>query len=136
MGQDFYDSHEAGYEWGTPRWVVKPLSDALNGFDLDPASGAEPEPYADERYTIYDNGLAKEWFGDVWLNPPYGPDHNEKWAKKTEREIMLRALQRWFLHQRTLIGFNGIIPTQTCLHSSMVVYRSWVLETTQLRSHL
>lgn len=62
---------EAGVEWGTPEYVVSPLSDALDGFDLDPASGAEPVPYADERYTVEDDGLAQDWFGDVWLNPPY-----------------------------------------------------------------
>ena len=86
MKQDFYGSHDAGPEWGTPRWVVEPLLDALDGFDLDPASGAEPITYADETYTVDDNGLARDWFGDVWLNPPYGREHNESWARKVIRE--------------------------------------------------
>jgi phage N-6-adenine-methyltransferase len=74
-------NEDAGPEWGTPAWVWKPLSDALGGFDLDPASGAEPEPIAPNRFTVEDDGLSQEWFGDVWLNPPYGRAHNEEWAE-------------------------------------------------------
>ena len=29
---------------------------------------------AANKYTIFDDGLKKEWFGRVWLNPPYGKD--------------------------------------------------------------
>lgn len=77
-----FDSHDAGPEWATPEWVWHPLSVSLGGFDLDPASGAEIEPIADTRFTIEDNGLEQEWFGDVWLNPPYGRSHNPEWASK------------------------------------------------------
>ena len=77
-----YDSHNAGTGWGTPPRIVKPLAEALGGFDLDPASGAEPEAYADTRYTVEDDGLSSEWFGDVWLNPPYGRTENPRWAEK------------------------------------------------------
>jgi hypothetical protein len=49
----------------------RPLEHAMNGFDLDPAAGAEPEAIADERYTPEDNGLTSPWFGTVWLNPPF-----------------------------------------------------------------
>jgi phage N-6-adenine-methyltransferase len=73
---------DAGVEWGTPKKYVLPLADVIGGFDLDPASGAEPVPYADERYTKEDNGMAQDWHGHVWLNPPYGRKHNGKWAKK------------------------------------------------------
>ena len=27
---------------------------------------------AKQKFTIFDDGLKKEWFGRVWLNPPYG----------------------------------------------------------------
>lgn len=81
-----YDSHDTGPEWGTPPHIWKPLGEALGGFDLDPASGAESEPIADERLTVQDDGLDSDWFGDVWLNPPYGRSHNPKWAKKASNE--------------------------------------------------
>lgn len=58
-------------EWYTPRWIFDTLG---LQFDLDPASPHDfetPVP-ATTKYTIFDNGLKKPWFGRVWLNPPYG----------------------------------------------------------------
>lgn len=56
-------------DWITPREIL----DALGAFDLDPcASVTQPWPTATRQYTIYDNGLLKEWTGRVWMNPPYG----------------------------------------------------------------
>jgi len=49
----------------------RPLSDSFGGFDLDPASGCEPQPIAENRYTEEDDGLSSPWFGSVWLNPPF-----------------------------------------------------------------
>lgn len=58
-------------EWLTP----KPIIDALGGaesFDVDPcASVVRPWPTARIHFTIQDDGLAREWHGRVWLNPPY-----------------------------------------------------------------
>jgi hypothetical protein len=36
---------------------------------------------ADAHYTIIDDGLSKDWFGRVWLNPPYGR-HTGTWLNK------------------------------------------------------
>lgn len=83
MSEPYNADSDAGDEWGTPPKYVEPLSDVLDGFDLDPASGAEPQPYADERYTVEDDGLSTPWYGDVWLNPPYGRSANKQWAKRT-----------------------------------------------------
>lgn len=60
-------------EWYTPAWVF----DALDlEFDLDPASPHDMKTAvpASTKYTVFDNGLSKPWFGRVWMNPPYGPD--------------------------------------------------------------
>ena len=43
-----YDDFDSGVEWGTPKWVVLPLYRAIDGYDLDPASGAEPTEYAEK----------------------------------------------------------------------------------------
>lgn len=77
---------ETGPEWATPEYLWKPLSEALGGFDLDPASGAEPSAIADERFTVEDDGLAQDWHGDVWVNPPYGRSFNRDWAEKVYAE--------------------------------------------------
>lgn len=81
-----YDSHDAGPEWGTPEWIWRPLADALGGFDLDPASGAEPEPIATTRMTRAEDGLRHPWFGHVWLNPPYGRGLNVAWGREAYTE--------------------------------------------------
>lgn len=55
--------------WLTPPHVL----DALGEFDLDPCTpDAMPWPTAKARFTERDDGLAQNWFGRVWLNPPYG----------------------------------------------------------------
>lgn len=92
----FYGDLGAGPEWGTPPEIVGRLVEALGElhdgdarlFDLDPASGAEPFPYARVRWTREDNGLARDWFGHAWLNPPYGRDINDVWAGWAYRQVV------------------------------------------------
>jgi len=100
---DFYDEHDAGEQWGTPEWIWKPLAGALDGFDLDPASGAETIPIADTRYTVEDDGLSQEWFGDVWLNPPYGRSFNRTWAEKAKSES----------HRESVDTLTALVPSST-----------------------
>lgn len=60
-------------DWWTPIELVRSLGE----FDLDPC-GNKNHPTAK---TIYEsNGLEQEWFGRVWMNPPYS--QNEKWVDK------------------------------------------------------
>lgn len=67
-------------EYPTPKSLVRPMADALGGFDLDPASGAEDTPHAENVYTKADDGLSKEWFGTVFCNPPFSA--KIEWLKK------------------------------------------------------
>lgn len=70
--QEKVSTHKS-VEWYTPAWVFDELG---LSFDLDPASPHDMETAvpASTKYTVFDNGLAKPWFGRVWMNPPYGPD--------------------------------------------------------------
>lgn len=53
-------------EWYTPPALIKSLGE----FDLDPACGPLCENQtARTRYGT--DGLSREWFGRVWLNPPF-----------------------------------------------------------------
>lgn len=66
-------------EWLTPPWILKPLG----LFDLDPcAPVTRPWATADHHYTIEDDGLSREWFGRVWLNPPFNRYERPKWMAK------------------------------------------------------
>lgn len=65
-------------EWLTPPEILRPLGE----FDLDPCSPVNrPWDTAKNHYNKEDNGLSKEWFGRVWLNPPYGREI-EKWMQR------------------------------------------------------
>lgn len=56
-------------EWLTPPEIIA----ALGPFDLDPCAPINrPWEMARSHFTIADNGLMREWFGRVWMNPPYG----------------------------------------------------------------
>lgn len=51
-------------------------------FDLDVASGTNKHIVvpAKNRFTIDDDALTKEWFGRVWMNPPFSKP--SPWAHK------------------------------------------------------
>lgn len=80
----------SNYEYGTPTEVWRPLAATVDGFDLDPCSGAEPEPIAPNRYTVDDDGLSQPWFGHVFVNPPWATNGNgsakHEWLRKARTE--------------------------------------------------
>jgi hypothetical protein len=61
-------------EWYTPPHVIEAVVASLGGIDLDPASNSHSEPVvpAAQHFTAADDGLSSQWFGRVFLNPPYG----------------------------------------------------------------
>lgn len=106
--------------WETP-WPVVKWCEAhlLNGrrFELDVCASAENKK-APHFFDESDNGLANQWFGNVWCNPPYGKGLIEPWVCSAVehyleygiRTVMLlpvRTDMRWFrmLTQQSLIVF-------------------------------
>ena len=68
-------------EWYTPPEIITALGLT---YDLDPCS---PGPGhwipAKTTYTKEDDGLAQQWHGLVWMNPPYGGRNGHvPWLKK------------------------------------------------------
>ena len=68
-------------EWYTPEWIFSALGNPI--FDLDPCSPGQQNTHVPARkvFTIADDGLAQEWHGNVFLNPPFGRGV-EKWLRK------------------------------------------------------
>jgi len=58
----------------TTTWLTPPnIVEALGAFDLDPCAAPSPRPWstAARHIELPEDGLAAEWSGRVWLNPPY-----------------------------------------------------------------
>ena len=67
--KDFNTNTTNNDEWLTPPRIIQ----SLGHFDLDPCSPIKrPWDTADVHYSKIDDGLSRDWFGRVWLNPPYG----------------------------------------------------------------
>jgi len=65
-------------EWLTPPEILL----ALGEFDLDPCCPENmPWKTAGVQYTRAIDGLMADWFGRVWLNPPFGSEA-VKWLRK------------------------------------------------------
>lgn len=83
-------SQSGNNEYGTPRWIIRKLHDAIGGmFHLDPAAGAEPTRIAETRYTEDDDGLSQSWrrerIDSIYLNPPY--DDPYEWLEKLNHAV-------------------------------------------------
>lgn len=78
-----FETGGAGPVATTHDWLTPPeLLAALGAFDLDPcASQFQPWKTAKTQLTIADDGLAREWAGRVWCNPPYG-DKAAEWLAR------------------------------------------------------
>lgn len=71
-------------EWYTPEHYIKLARQVMGSIDLDPASNdfANETVKATEYYTEEDDGLKQEWFGNIWMNPPYSTALLQKFADK------------------------------------------------------
>ncbi len=92
-------------EWYTP----DPLVRALGPFNLDPATSLQRgRQLAPEYYTVAEDGLEREWFGRVWLNPPFSRIH--PWVERMREHnngIMLcfsRTDATWFVDLTKFCG--------------------------------
>jgi phage N-6-adenine-methyltransferase len=84
--------------WRTPKWFYDSLN-IIFKFDLDPCTTKDNPLNTPHFFTEEDDGLKQSWFGNVFVNPPYGynelPNGKrggeyllEKWVRKAWNEIV------------------------------------------------
>ena len=76
MDVHFSSSHHA---WETPPELFNEYDEKFH-FDLD-VCATDENAKCEAHFTPEDDGLAQEWTGTCWMNPPYGRGI-DKWIKK------------------------------------------------------
>ena len=76
-------------DWYTPDTYIEAARSVMGAIDLDPATCAfaQQTVKAAEFFTKEDDGLAVDWFGRVWLNPPYSQPHIMQFVSKLAEEV-------------------------------------------------
>ena len=77
----FVSTDPVSHKGNTDTWLT-PLSliQWLGEFDLDPCAFEGHETATNKMLLPHCDGLKQDWFGKVWLNPPYS--EAEKWLDK------------------------------------------------------
>lgn len=84
MGRGMGAHHSAKGQtvvWLSPPEIIQPLGP----FDLDPCAAPAPRPWPTAAHHIAEpeDGLLVDWWGRVWMNPPYGsPKVIGPWMRK------------------------------------------------------
>lgn len=73
----------ADMECYTPKHIIERVISVMGQIDLDPCSNSRESPNvpASFHYTSEDDGLVQDWFGRVYMNPPYG-DKISEWVRR------------------------------------------------------
>ncbi len=92
-------AHNSGdNEWYTPLEYIEAAHQVMAGIDLDPASTDQANAIvaASQFYSIEDDGLAHDWEGRVWMNPPYASNliglFTAKLAQHFDEELVTEAI--------------------------------------------
>lgn len=104
---DFEEEEKVRFHWQmsesneryTPPEIVDVARKTFGGIiDVDPASNPVANTWigAKKFFTKEDEGLGQFWFGNVWLNPPYG-----KIGRKSSVDVWAKALGRKLYNQET-----------------------------------
>lgn len=85
MNKDNVHFSSNSNEWETPTEFFDELN-AIFHFDLDVCASAE-NAKCQHYFTREEDALQQEWFGNVWMNPPYGREIGEFMKKAYEQSV-------------------------------------------------
>lgn len=115
-----------GDEYYTPERYIDAAREVMGGIDIDPASCAFAQRIVRARifYSAADDGLAQQWDGRIWLNPPYSQPLATRFAEKLIEEIESRRCRQAIVLQNASTGtkwFHELASrSTTCLHLGRV----------------
>lgn len=84
--------------WSTPQAFFDKLNDEF-GFELDVCATLD-NAKCKKFFTEKDDGLAQEWIGVVWMNPPYGREIGD-WMRKANESARTGATVVCLVPSRT-----------------------------------
>ena len=89
-------------EWSTPQDFFEKLNEQFN-FNLDVCATRDNAKCA-RYFTSEENGLAQEWTGVCWMNPPYGKEI-ASWMRKAYESSQKGATVVCLVPARTDTGW-------------------------------
>lgn len=90
-------AHNSGEnEWYTPPEFIAAARDAMGSIHTDPASSAfaNKTVKAETFYSSDNDGLTKQWRGNVWMNPPYGQPLIAQFAEAVSVKYEAKEIKR------------------------------------------
>ena len=89
----------------SPPWIIEGAREVMGGIDLDPASSefANQSVLARHHFTRNTDGLTQQWWGRVFLNPPFGMSW-KSWIIKLNQEVEAGRVQ-----QAVVIGQGNVL---------------------------
>jgi len=90
-------AHNSGdNEWYTPEEYIDAAKSVMETIHLDPASCeiANKVVGAETFFSAEDDGLTKDWFGNVWMNPPYAQPTIKNFCEKLAEQFLKRNVKQ------------------------------------------
>lgn len=117
-GVNALKSFSGNNEYYTPGRYIEAAREVMGDIDLDPATCAlaQETVRAARFFTKEDDGLAQEWTGRVWMNPPYAAGLIDRFAEKLKAEILAGSVSEAIVlvDNRTDTGwFHALVETCT-----------------------
>lgn len=116
-------------EWYTPGRYAESVHSLLGGVDVDPASSDQANETigAETYYTIDDDGLAHDWPGRVFMNPPWGdegPEFGRRLIQQYNAGITKAAVSLFNAHATDTDWFQPYFAHILCFTDHRIDYDS------------